>query len=119
MADSTVEHRRAARCSDKNFLDFEVVSSQGEVTSRGLARTLNVSASGLLLETAQQFDLGQTLRITLGLRDKMVQLIGTVAHSEPNVAGLFNTGVHFLGFSAENQATYLHHLATLRRRIAD
>jgi hypothetical protein len=118
MTDASADHRRALRCNDKNFLDFEVVSPQGEVIGRGLARTLNVSDSGLLLETDQKFASGQTLRITLGLRDELVQITGTVAHSELNDATLYNTGVHFVAFPENHRATYQHHLEELRRLIA-
>lgn len=119
MTDASADHRRASRCNDKNFLDFEVVSPQGELVGRGLARTLNVSDSGLLLETDQPFTIGQTLRITLGLRDELVQIDGTVAHSEPNAAALYNTGVHFVAFPENDRATYEQHLEALRRLIAN
>lgn len=117
MTDTSADHRHAARCNDKNFLDFEIISPQGALVGRGLARTLNVSDSGLLLETDQPFAAGQTLRITLGLRDELVQITGSVAHSEANTAGLYNTGVHFLSFPEDDRAAYQHHLEALRQFI--
>jgi hypothetical protein len=119
MDHSCADHRRNPRCHDKNFLDFEILSPQGVVVGRGLARTLNVSENGLLLETGQAFAVGQTLRITLGLRDELVQITGSVAHSEPNAAALFHAGVCFLSVPEEDRATYRQHLETLRRLIAD
>lgn len=119
MADTSVEQRRAERSNDKNFLDYEVISPQGDVVGRGLARTLNMSETGMLLETGQPFAAGQTLRITLGLRDELVQVTGSVAHSEENAAMLYNSGVCFLAFQAEDQATYRHHLEELRYQLAD
>ena len=117
MADSSVEQRGAARSNDKNFLDYEIISPEGTVVGHGLARTLNVSANGLLLETSQPFDLGQTLRITLGLRDELVQVTGRVAHSEENAAALYNSGVCFLSFPKEDQALFHQHLEALQRLI--
>jgi hypothetical protein len=117
MADSSVEQRGAARSNDKNFLDFEIISADGAVVGRGLARTLNVSATGLLLETSQPFTLGQTLRITLGLRDDLVQITGKVAHAEATAAALYSAGVCFLAFPEEDRATYQKHLAALQRLL--
>lgn len=117
MADSFVEQRAAARSNDKNFLDFEILSPEGAVVGRGLARTLNVSATGLLLETSQPFAAGQTLRITLGLRDELVQVTGRIAHSEENAAALYSSGVCFLAFPADDLATYRQHLEALQHLI--
>jgi len=117
MTDSFVEQRAAARSDDKNFLDYEILSPEGAVIGRGLARTLNVSATGLLLETNQPFPPGQTLRITLGLRDELVQVTGEIAHSEENAAALYNSGVCFLAFPEDDCATYRQHIETLQRLI--
>ena len=51
MSDDMFERRQAERRYALKFLDFEVISDRGEVTGRGLARTLNVSETGLRLET--------------------------------------------------------------------
>ena len=119
MDHSSADHRQELRRHDKNFLDFEIISPQGAVVGRGLARTLDVSGNGLLLETGQPFAVGQTLRISLGLRDELVQITGSVAHSEPNAATLYQAGVYFLTVPAEDRSTYLHHLEALRRLIAE
>ena len=114
MADNPGEQRRAERCHDKNFLDYEILAPDGAVIGQGLARTLNVSASGLLLETGRPFAPGQILRITLGLRDELVQVTGTIAHSEENAAALYNSGVCFLSFPEEDRAVYRQHLEALQ-----
>ena len=67
MSHDLFERRQAERRYALKFLDYEILSSKGEITGRGLARTLNVSENGLRLETGQFFEPEQTLRITLGL----------------------------------------------------
>ena len=56
MSDDLFERRQAERRYALKFLDYEILSSNGEVTGRGLARTLNVSETGLRLETGQFFE---------------------------------------------------------------
>ena len=114
MLDDPFERRRAERRYAMNFLDYEIVSPAGETIGRGLARTLNVSATGLLLETGQFFEPGQLLRITLGLENDLVQLTGRVAHSRPLDDDLCTTGVQFVEFDPAEQKTYQRYFEALR-----
>ena len=106
MLDDPFERRRAERRYAMNFLDYEIVSPEGETLGRGLARTLNVSETGLLLETGQFFEPGQLLRITMGLENDLVQLTGRVAHSRPRDDDLCTTGVHFVEFDQAKPADF-------------
>jgi hypothetical protein len=115
MLDDPFERRRAERRYAMNFLDYEVLTSEGETIGRGLARTLNLSASGLLLETGQFFEPGQALRITLSLANDLVQLIGRVAHSQPLDDNLCSTGVHFVEFTEADHPVFQHYLDNLRQ----
>jgi len=98
MSDNLFERRQAERRYALKFLDYEVLSSKGEVTGRGLARTLNVSETGLRLETGQFFDPEQMLRITLGLENDLVQINGRVSPGN-QVGGLANILEKSLGSS--------------------
>lgn len=113
MLDDPFERRRAERRYAMNFLDYEIVSPTGDILGRGLARTLNVSASGLLLETGQFFEPGQILRITLGLENELVQVTGQVAHSRPIDDSLCSTGVQFVEFSEAERRIFLQYFEQL------
>ncbi|NJC87048.1 MAG: PilZ domain-containing protein [Desulfuromonas sp.] len=113
MLDDPFERRRAERRYAMNFLDYEIVSPDGEILGRGLARTLNVSASGLLLETGQFFEAGQLLRITLGLENELVQMTGQIAYSRPIDDNLCSTGVHFIEFADSERRTFQHYFELL------
>ena len=106
MSDDLFERRQAERRYALNFLDYEILSAAGEVLGRGLARTLNVSETGLRLETGQFFDPGQRLRITLGLDNDLVQINGRVVNSQPENDDLCTSGVMFLELDeADRQPT--------------
>ena len=117
MPDDPFERRRAERRYALNFLDYEIVSTQGETIGRGLARTLNVSATGLLLETGQYFEPGQPLRITLGLANDLVQLLGRVVHAQPVDDDLCSAGVQFVEFDPDERKTYQRFFEALRQTI--
>lgn len=113
MPDDLFEQRRAERRDTMNFLDYEAVSAEGVITGRGMARTLNVSDTGLLLETGQFFDPGQLLRITLGLKERLVPLTGRVAHSRPIDDILCDTGIQFVEFTDSDRKIFHEYLASL------
>lgn len=116
MLDDPFERRCAERRYAMNFLDYEIVSTDGETIGRGLARTLNISDTGLLLETGQFFEAGQFLRITLGLANKLVQLTGRVVHSEPVDDNFCSSGVQFVEFCDGERRVFQRYFEALRPR---
>lgn len=119
MPDDPFEQRRAERRDAMNLLDYEIVSATGETIGRGVACTLNMSASGLLLETGQFFEIGQLLRITLELKEKLIQVTGRVAHSRPIDDNLCSTGVQFVEFAEAERGIFQTYLAVLKKVAAD
>jgi len=64
-------------------VDYIVLGEDGTHLSRGMGRTRNVSEGGLLLETHRPLEDGQTVLITLGLKDDLVEIRGRIIHQEP------------------------------------
>lgn len=119
MSDDLFERRQAERRYALNFLDYEVLSATGEVLGRGLARTLNVSETGLRLETGQFFESGQQLRITLGLDNDLIQVNGQVVSSQPETDDLCTSGVMFIEFDEADRHTYQKHFQALKNALEE
>ena len=117
MNNDLFERRQAERRYALNFLDYEIISATGDVLGRGLARTLNVSETGLRLETGLFFDPGQRLRITLGLENNLVQINGRVINCQPEDDDLCSSGVMFLEFDEADRHTYQTHLTALKHLL--
>jgi len=117
MSDDLFERRQAERRYALRFLDYEVVTESGEILGRGLARTLNVSETGLRLETGQFFEPEQQLRITLGLGNDLIQVNGRVVSSQPETDELCTSGVMFIEFDEADRHTYQNHFATLKQAL--
>lgn len=116
MSEDLFERRKQERCYALNFLDYEILSDSG-VIGRGLARTLNVSEDGMRLETGEFFEPGQKLRITLGLDNNLVQVIGRVTNSQPENDDLCSTGLLFIEFEGQDRATYRKHYQALKSTL--
>lgn len=117
MKDELFERRKAERRYALNFLDYEILGDFGEVTGRGLARTLNVSEDGLRLETGQFFEPGQQLRITLGLNNYLVQVTGQVVNSQPENEEICSSGILFIELDGQDRETYRQHCETLKTAL--
>jgi hypothetical protein len=119
MSYDLFERRQAERRYALKFLDYEILSASGEVTGRGLARTLNVSETGLRLETSQFFEPEQQLRITLGLNNDLVQINGRVINSQPETDDLCTSGIMFLEFDETVRHTYQKHFDALKSALEE
>ena len=79
------QRRRWDRKKTLNLVEYVILGENGEHVSRGMGRTRNVSEGGLLLETYRPLQPEQTVLISLGLGDDMVELKGRIVHLHPPV----------------------------------
>jgi hypothetical protein len=112
------ERRCAERRYSLNFLEFAVVGENGEVLFREMGRTLNVSSTGIKLETPALIEAGQHVQVTLGLKDDMIDLTGKVAHIEVVGPEMFSAGVHFTRLDDEGRRVLSRYLAAFRDEAA-
>ncbi len=119
MSDELFERRKTERRYALNFLDYEILGDSGEVSGRGLARTLNVSEDGLRLETGLFFEPGQQLRITLGLDNDLVQVTGRVVNSQPENDELCSSGILFVELADQDRQTYQKHFENLKAALGE
>jgi c-di-GMP-binding flagellar brake protein YcgR len=94
----TSERRRFIRPEALNLLDYLVVDDQGRQGEYSMARTLNVSKGGILMETHRQLPKGQQVMITLGLNDQLIDVMGRIVYVV-GAAGRFHSGIEFFHLS--------------------
>jgi len=99
------EHRLCIRKNSLYLLDYLIIDQHGLQTTYSMGRTLDVSENGLKLETNQKISKGDTLLITVGLEDELVDLRGEVVHTEI-LDGCHITGIEFLDISAEGRRIF-------------
>ncbi|MDM8552015.1 PilZ domain-containing protein [Desulfobacterales bacterium HSG2] len=91
----TIEKRRHSRIDSLN-LSYVCVNEKGKFVNQGMGRTLNVSESGILLETHFCIEPEQLLALTIALEDELVDIRGKVAHCRETGDAKFKTGIEFL-----------------------
>lgn len=101
---SGIENRESERKDTLNLVDYVVLSKSGEALNRAMARTLNVSEKGILLQTHLPFDKGQELLVTIGLANNLFEFKGRIVHIEKKSEDVFDYGVEFAEMCAEGTA---------------
>ena len=88
------EKRKHTRISSLN-LSYICLDENNKIVKQGMGRTLNVSESGMLLETHIPVDTRHTVKVTIGLEEDIIELQGTPVHSKKNDNNLFEIGIKF------------------------
>ena len=92
---TAVENRRHIRIDSLN-LSHITVTEEGDIVYQGMGRTLNVSESGILLETKYQMPLGDELAISIGFEDDLLELKGHAVFTKETGPGMQATGIEFV-----------------------
>lgn len=102
--------RKHARFDSLNLLSYVCIDSDGKEWNQGMGRTLNISESGLQLETHEPIDTQYILLISIGFEDEVVDIKGNVVYCNRGEKEKFESGVEF--FEVKQEA-----LVVLRRYI--
>ncbi len=108
---TTENQRRHERVNSLN-LSYICVDKNGIMMKQSMGRTLNVSESGICLETFFNIDTCYFLTMTIALQNVLVDIRGTVVYSRPGQDGKFETGVQFVDLDHRSQSA-LHEFIML------
>ncbi|MEN8135439.1 MAG: PilZ domain-containing protein [Thermodesulfobacteriota bacterium] len=108
--------RQSERKDTLNLVDYVVLSKSGQPLVRGMARTLNVSDKGILLETHLPFEKGQELQLTIGLKNNLFEYKGKIAHTEEQENDVFAYGIEFIEMSDEGLTVLREFLTTFNEK---
>jgi hypothetical protein len=89
------DKRKHERYDSLNLISYVVADEDGAEIAQGMGRTLNVSQSGILLETHVALAIDGSISISIGLAEQMVDIKGHVVFCHPGGEGKFETGIEF------------------------
>jgi len=96
----TPEKRKHMRVNALN-LSHVAVDDQDTTVKQAIGRTLNVSETGILLETHFPIESDQNVELTLGFEENLVNLKGKVIHLLNGETGKFEMGIQFTDIDDE------------------
>ncbi len=96
----TNEKRKHKRINALN-LSHIAVNDRENAVRQAIGRTLNVSESGILLETHFPIQSDQTVSLTVGIEEELVDIQGQVIHLLNGETGKFEMGIKFTDVGEE------------------
>lgn len=89
------EKRKHSRIDSLNLLNYVFSDESGDGSTQGMGRTLNVSESGILLETHNPIHINNIVSLTIGLEEDMVAIKGRVVYTKENDDNMYESGIEF------------------------
>lgn len=93
----SLEHRKNIRVDTANLLAYTCRNDENELMGQGMGRTLNVSESGILLETHAPMETRNTISLSIGFKGRLVDISGKILWCRPDEKGMFLSGIEFTG----------------------
>lgn len=89
------EKRKTDRINTLNLF-YIILNEADTAIHQGMGRTLNLSETGILLETHFPIESGHTVMISIGLAEDLVDVKGRVVHHRQLEEDRFVTGIFFI-----------------------
>ena len=77
-------------------LSYICLDENNNIVKQGMGRTLNISESGILLETHFPIEPKYLVLMTIALKEDLLEIKGKPIHSRLNKTGEFEIGIEFL-----------------------
>ncbi len=110
------EKRKHPRIETTKLLNFICHGADGEACHQGMGRTLNVSESGILLETYHPIDPQWNISITIGFEEDLVDIQGSVIFLKETKEDSFEAGVQFSEISEHKREILMKFIQAFEER---
>ena len=92
----TFENKRKHQRFQSLNLSYVCLDENNDIIKQGMGRTLNISESGILLETYFAIKPEYKVLLTIGLAEDLLEIKGKPIHSRSNDGKKFEVGIEFL-----------------------
>jgi c-di-GMP-binding flagellar brake protein YcgR len=112
----TEERRKWPRIPAEHLVSYARFDEHGELDQRGMARTLDLSEGGMVLEMTHPANVGEHLQIGMVSGDQILRANAAVVYSKPLPAGRWRVGVSFKEIPEEDVDAITQEVAKFRQR---
>jgi CRP-like cAMP-binding protein len=108
------EKRERQRISSKNLLNYISLDHNYQEVSQGMGKTINMSETGLLIETPTAINPEHFLSLNIGLANERFKVHGQVIYTTSLKANGYRTGIRFNQAPKAGYNIFQHVLSALR-----
>jgi len=91
----TSENKRKHERIQSLNLSYICLDEDKNIVKQGMGRTLNISESGILLETHFPVEPNHTVQLTVSLEENLLDIIGKPVHVKSIDGGKYQIGIQF------------------------
>ena len=91
----TSENKRKHERIHSLNLSYICLDEDNNIVKQGMGRTLNISESGILLETHFPIESNHTIQLTVSLEENLLDIIGKPVHVKSIDGGKYQIGIQF------------------------
>ena len=96
-----VEKRKHVRVETSNHILYESIENGGTIVSHSMGKALNISQSGILLETAHPIEAEYVSLLTVDLENNLIEMTGRLIYCRETDSGMYKAGISFIGSDEE------------------
>ena len=115
---SNEDKRKHARYDTLNLFHIRVMDGE-TVVHQGMGRTLNVSESGILLETSFALDVDAGVKLSVGFDERILEINGQAVHCKPGAEDTWETGVSFSTLDDPTRSGLMDYIEAFQSRHPD
>ena len=119
------ERREHTRVAASNHILYEILDNEWQIVSRSMGRAINISPSGIMLETPYPIEAVNVTLVTVDLENNLIVMTSRLIYCRETDSGVYKAGFSFIGsdkektkFAAELIKLYHHRKHNLIMQIA-
>ena len=93
------QERKSTRLESDQFISYRLYDSEDRVCEEGMAKTVNISRSGVAVENRTEFDVGAKIELTIALTEDLVKTEGVVRNVDKKDESAYQIGIEFVNIS--------------------
>ena len=98
----TSENKRKHERIHSLNLSYICLDEDKKIVKQGMGRTLNISESGILLETHFPVEPEHTIQLTISLEENLLDINGKPVHVRSIDGGKYQIGIEFTDLDADS-----------------
>ena len=95
------EKRKHARVKTSNPILYESMDNEGQIVSRSMGKAINISKSGILLETPYPIETENVTLVTVDIENNLIEMTGRLIYCRETDSGMYQSGFSFIGSDEE------------------
>lgn len=91
------DRRKPPRVNTINLISLVTIEDSGRWIFQGMSRALNISADGIMVETAYPTESGHLSLMTVDIDNNLIEIRGDLAYCSKFSTSSYHSGIKFIG----------------------